>query len=54
MKLGRRPAALSAQRFEWGELLSAPTLVEGVAEARERPLGRRAAAARAAHGRREA
>ena len=52
LKLGRRPAALSAQRFEWGELLSAPTLVEGVAEARSvrsaaapPPLGPRTAGA---------
>lgn len=52
LKLGRRPAALSAQRFEWGELLGAPTLVEGVAEARSvrsaaapPPLGPRTAGA---------
>ena len=52
LKLGRRPAALSAQRFEWASLLSAPTLVEGVAEARSvrlaaapPPLGPRTAGA---------
>ena len=49
LRLGRRAASLSAQRFEWDVLLQAPVLVAGVSEARAvrnaavpAPLGPRA------------
>ena len=52
LRLGRRPAALSAQRFEWDAVLRAPVLAEGAAEARAlasaalpAPLGLRTAGA---------
>lgn len=52
LRLGRRAAALAAQRFDWGELLRPPVLVDGVAETRAiasaalpGPLGPRAAGA---------
>ena len=33
LRLGRRPASLGAQRFDWADALGAPVLVEGAAEA---------------------
>ena len=53
LQLGRRPAALSAQRFEWDKLLQRADARRGRRRGPQRALGRRAAAARPAHRRRE-